>query len=83
MTVTANKGFLALIGVVVVLALAGCGKKSSPDHPSGTGYPSTYPYASPHTGPEPKSQDQPEKTKDGKKVSPLGFPLENPNRPTY
>ncbi len=79
MTVTANKGFLALIGVAVVLALAGCGKKSSPDQPSGAVYPSTYP----DTGPESKPQDQPEKTKDGKTYSPLGFPLEYPNRPTY
>lgn len=79
MTVTANKRFLALIGVAVMLALAGCGKKSSPNHPLGAGYPSTYP----DTGPESKSQDQPEKTKDGKTISPLGFPLEDPNRPTY
>ncbi len=79
MTITANKGFLALIGVAVMLALAGCGKKSSPNHPFGAGYPSTYPY----TKPEPKPQVQPEETKDGKTVSPLGFPQKNPNRPTY
>ncbi len=81
MTMTANKGFLALIGVAVVLALAGCGKKSSPDFPSGAGYPGTCPYSGPDTGPEP--QTQPEKNKDGKTVSPLGFPLEYPNRPSY
>lgn len=81
MTVTATKGFLALIGVAVALALAGCGKKSSPDHPSRTGYPSTYPYSVPET--KPQTQTQPEKTKDGKPVSPQGFPLEYPNRPSY
>ena len=69
-----------------VVSLAACGVKSSPDFPKDGNYPRVYPnpgeqtnIPSPYPAPGTVST---EKTKDGAR-SPLGFPLEYPNRPSY
>ncbi len=82
---TAVNGILVL--AAVALPLAGCGIKSSPEYPPGSTYSRTYPAPAPSTGSSTGSaplSGQPEaKRKDGTAYSPLGFPLEYPNRPTY
>ena len=82
----------------VVLALVACGVKSAPGVPEGSAYPRAYPYAGPERGAAlppaspsssplaaPLSPADPDKTResDQGQRSPLGFPLEYPNRPSY
>ncbi len=81
------------IGVMAVaLALGACGVKSSPRFPEGSVYPSKYPYADTKQGataPTPSaassSPGAPDKIResDRDRRSPLGFPLEYPNRSSY
>ena len=82
---TAIKGILFV--AAVALPLAGCGVKSSPQSPGGGDYPRTYPAPDAYTGTSstsPGAQAQPAaRRKDGRAYSPLGFPLEYPNRPSY
>ncbi len=83
---TAVKRILVL--AAVALPVFGCGVKSAPEYPAGTSYPSVYPAPAPGAGPytgsvtPPQSQPEP-KRREGTTYSPLGFPLEYPNRPTY
>ncbi len=84
-----SKGMMAAAMTAVTLGLGACGVKSSPLFPEGTTYPREYPYASPQSkAPAPsapsgvKAGDKDEKTERGQR-SPLGFPLEYPNRPSY
>ncbi len=82
---TAVNGILIL--AAVALPLAGCGIKSSPEFPPGSTYSRTYPapdsYKGSSTGSAPPPGQPEAKQKDGTAYSPLGFPLEYPNRPTY
>ncbi|MDA1089870.1 MAG: lipoprotein [Proteobacteria bacterium] len=89
-----RKRVLALVLCAGVVSLAACGVKSSPDFPKDGNYPRQYPnpgeqtnapssYTTPGTAPYPAPGTvSTEKTKDGA-PSPLGFPLEYPNRPSY
>jgi len=79
-----RKGMMALVLGAGVMLLTACGVKSSPEFPSGGVFPRQYPAPSPQTqtsSPAPSTAPA-EKTKDGAR-SPLGFPLEYPNRPSY
>ncbi len=78
----------------LVLALGACGVKSSPRVPEASTYPRTYPYAGPQQGAAlppsspssaPSSPAAPDKTResDQGRRSPLGFPMEYPNRSSY
>ena len=89
-----SKGMMAVavtpVVLGLVLALGACGVKSSPRFPEGSGYPREYPYAGPKQGTalppaSPSSATAPDKTResDQGQRSPLGFPLEYPNRPSY
>ena len=93
-----SKGMMAVavtpVVLGLVLALGACGVKSSPQFPEGSGYPRAYPYAGPKQGTAlppaspssaPSSPASPDKTResDQGQRSPLGFPLEYPNRPSY
>ncbi len=85
-----RKGMMAVGVTSVVLALGACGVKSSPRFPEGSTYPREYPYAGPKRGAalpqeSPSSATAPDKTResDQGRRSPLGFPLEYPNRPSY
>ncbi len=83
---TAIKGILVV--AFVALPLAGCGVKSSPRQPDSRDYPRTYPAPETESGTGSYtgtgSQAQPAaRRKDGSTYSPLGFPLEYPNRPAY
>ncbi len=81
-----SKGMMAVTPVVlgVVLVLGACGVKSSPRTPEGSTYPREYPYAGPKQGAAlpPASPDKTRES-DRDRRSPLGFPLEYPNRPSY
>ena len=80
-----SKGMMAVAVTAVVLGLGACGVKSSPRFPEGSGYPQEYPYAGPKQGPSAPSAPsgvKAEETESGR-LSPLGFPLEYPNRPSY
>ena len=66
------------------LSVTACGKKATPEFPSGSSYPAQYPSVekkSKASAPQPKASPGTE-TKGGA-MSPLGFPLEYPNRRTY
>ncbi len=79
-----RKGMMVLAVSAVALSLAACGVKSSPAFPEGGEYPRRYPAPGPQTqtsAPAP-SKEQVKETEDGAR-SPLGFPLEYPNRPSY
>ena len=83
-----RKGMMALVLSAGVVGLAACGVKSSPEFPSGSVYPRQYPAAGQQTS-APSASTAPtgevtktKETKDGTR-SPLGFPLEYPNRPSY
>ncbi len=78
---TAVNGILVL--AAVALLVAGCGVKSSPEYPPGSTYSRTYPAPAPNTGAAPLPGQPKAKQKDGTAYSPLGFPLEYPNRPSY
>jgi len=86
-----GKGMMAaFVALGLVLGLGACGVKSSPQVPEGTSYPRQYPYAGPQPGtPAPSGDETGDETGDeaGKTErgprSPLGFPLEYPNRPSY
>ncbi len=89
-----RKGIRAVAVLAVVLAVGACGVKSSPQFPEGSGYPRAYPYAGPKQGTAlppaspssaPSSPASPDNTResDQGQRSPLGFPLEYPNRPSY
>ena len=85
-----SKGMMAVAVTAVVLGLGACGVKSSPRVPEGSTYPREYPYAGPKQGASaapasPSSAPAPDKTResDQGQRSPLGFPLEYPNRPSY
>jgi hypothetical protein len=82
----------------VVLAVGACGVKSSPRFPEGGSYPRVYLYAVPKhetalppasssssASSAPLSPAAPDKTRESDRGqrSPLGFPLEYPNRPSY
>ncbi len=76
----------------MVLSVAACGVKSSPAQPSGSVYPRQYPATSSKSeiGAPPAQAGQSREDKDlgaqersGAPLSPLGFPLEYPNRPSY
>ena len=75
-----RKGMMALVLGAGVMLLTACGIKSSPEFPSGGVFPRQYPAPGPQT--QTSSPAPAEKTKDGAR-SPLGFPLEYPNRPSY
>ncbi len=88
------KGMMAVavtpVVLGLVLALGACGVKSSPQFPEGSTYPHEYPYAGTNRGAalppaSPPSATAPDKTResDQGQRSPLGFPLEYPNRPSY
>ncbi|MBC8339617.1 MAG: hypothetical protein ISR51_05260 [Rhodospirillales bacterium] len=79
-----------MFGSAVVLAaglsVSACGVKSSPAHPPGTEFPHQYPTPGPATKigtASPQKGDAREDTGTGGARSPLGFPLEYPNRPNY
>ena len=81
---------VALAVTAVALGLGACGVKSSPRFPEGTIYPREYPYAGPKQGasapaPASSSSEAPDKTResDQGQRSPLGYPLEYPNRSSY
>lgn len=86
-----RKGMMA---VGVVLVLGACGVKSSPRVPEGSAYPRAYPYAGPEresalppaspssATSSPVAPDETRESDRGQQ-SPLGFPLEYPNRPSY
>jgi hypothetical protein len=80
-----RKRVMALVLSAGVLSLAACGVKSSPEYPGGV-YLRQYPAPGPQSqtsAPAPApSTGQTKETEDGAR-SPLGFPLEYPNRPTY
>ncbi len=85
-----RKGIRAVAVTAVVLAVGACGVKSSPRFPEGSTYPHTYPTAGPERGTalpssSPSSETAPDKTRESDRDarSPLGFPLEYPNRPSY
>ncbi|MBL4691160.1 MAG: hypothetical protein JKY68_06830 [Rhodospirillales bacterium] len=66
-----------------VLIVAACGVKSAPAEPPGSGYPHQYPTPGEKTEigtPPAAGEDTHEGT--GAPRSPLGFPLEYPNRPS-
>ncbi len=68
----------------VALIVAGCGVKSAPAEPAGSGFPHQYPAPGAKTeigtsaAPGVESRDGTERPR-----SPAGFPLEYPNRPSY
>ena len=68
----------------VVLIVAGCGVKSAPAEPGGSSYPRQYPApeAKTETG-TPRAPGVESREETGAARSPLGFPLEYPNRPSY
>ncbi len=82
-----SKGLMAVAVTTVALGLGACGVKSSPRAPEGATYPRVYPYAGPkqETVLPPASETSPDKTRepDRGQPSPLGFPLEYPNRSSY
>ncbi len=79
-----SKGMMAVAVMAVALALGACGVKSSPRFPEGSTYPRTYPYAGPQQGTAlpPAAPDETREPGQGQR-SPLGFPLEYPNRSSY
>ena len=71
-----------------VLIVAACGVKSAPADPPGSGYPHQYPNPGEKTEtgtPPAAGENTREGTREGTAAprSPLGFPLEYPNRPSY
>ena len=85
-----SKGMRAMAVLGVVLAVGACGVKSSPRVPEGSTYPRTYPAAGPERrtalpSSSPSSLAAPDKTRESDRDarSPLGFPLEYPNRSSY
>ncbi len=64
----------AVAAAALVLSVAACGVKSLPAQPSGHGFPRQHPGKDKSLGAQDRS---------GAPRSPLGFPLEYPNRPTY
>jgi len=71
-----------------VLIVAACGVKSAPAEPPGSGYLHQYPNPGEKTEigtPPAPGGDTREGTREGTAAprSPLGFPLEYPNRPSY
>ncbi|MDA0305251.1 MAG: hypothetical protein O3B76_03060 [Proteobacteria bacterium] len=72
---------MAAVVVAIALPLPACGKRASPEHPGGSSYPRQYPPAEEDQKKPSPSQSGPE-SRDGT-VSPQGYPLEYPNRPTY
>jgi hypothetical protein len=81
-----RKGLMGLAALGVALSLAACGVKSSPQYPKDSDYPHPYPTAGEQTKASSQTTipgtDPAKETKDGAR-SPLGFPLEYPNRPSY
>ncbi len=78
-----SKGMIAVAVTAVALGLGACGVKSSPRAPEGSAYPREYPYAEPKQGVAlPPAPDETRESDQGR-PSPLGFPLEYPNRSSY
>ena len=80
----------AVAAAALVLSVAACGVKSSPAQPSGHGFPRQHPTPGAKTVIPTAETEQTGKDKSlgaqdrsGAPRSPLGFPLEYPNRPTY
>ncbi len=70
--------------VAMALSVTACGKKASPVFPPGSNYPSQYPLAEEKQKPaKPQSSTGSGNEYKGGAVSPQGFPLEYPNRPSY
>ena len=68
----------------LVLGVAGCGVKSAPAQPSGDVYPRQYPATGEKTKIGTATKSKQESREDtGAPRSPLGFPLEYPNRSSY
>ena len=87
-----RKGIMALVLGALVLPLAGCGVKSAPEHPKDAYYPRQYPYTgekskapAPVSSPSAAPSNSSGQVREDKDVprSPMGFPLEYPNRPSY
>ncbi|MFQ5763936.1 MAG: hypothetical protein ACE5GT_03320 [Rhodospirillales bacterium] len=69
----------ALTAAAVVLPLAACGVKSSPEFPPGASYPRQYPAPGPAAEPKTESKTKP-KTGTAPAL-PTRFPYDYPNRP--
>ena len=74
---------LAAVVVAVALPLSACGKKGSPNFPADSDYPNQYPPEVSPAAETQKSKTGPGNEYKGGAVSPQGFPLEYPNRPSY